>query len=152
TLAEHINCVEDLKDWSIEDLEKLPDIGYKVATSIYDFFHNEENLKMLQELKDLGVKTCKDKSEEEKKSDLLKGLTFVFTGALNCCSREEAKSMVESLGGKVSNSVSRKTSFVVVGENPGSKYDKALKLGVKILNEEEFLKLIKGRNIEKKIN
>lgn len=152
TLAEHINCVEDLKDWSIEDLEKLPDIGYKVATSIYDFFHNEENLKMLQELKDLGVKTCKDKSEEEKKSDLLKGLTFVFTGALNCCSREEAKSIVERLGGKVSNSVSRKTSFVVVGENPGSKYDKALKLGVKILNEEEFLKLIKGRNIEKKIN
>ena len=154
TLAEHIKCVEDLKDWSIEKLEKLPDIGYKVATSIYDFFHNEENLKIIRELKDLGVKTCKEDKKEEKKADILKGLTFVFTGALNCCSREEAKSIVESLGGKVSNSVSKKTSYVIVGENPGSKYEKALKLGVKILNEEEFLNLIKNhipvkKNIEK---
>ena len=149
-LAKHINCVEDLKDWSIEDLEKLPDIGYKVATSIYDFFHNKENLKILRELKELGVKTCKDEKTEEKELDVLKGLTFVFTGALNCCSREEAKKIIERLGGKVSSSVSRKTSYVVVGENPGSKYNKALKLGVKILNEKEFLEFLK--NIEKNNN
>ena len=148
TLAKHIKCVEDLKNWSIEDLEKLPDIGYKVATSIYDFFHNEENLKIIKELKDLGVKTCKDENEEGKTLDILKGLTFVFTGALSCCSREEAKKLVEKLGGKVSNSVSKKTSYVVVGENPGSKYEKAKKLGVKILDEKDFLNLIKVDNLK----
>ncbi len=138
TLSENIKCVEDLKNWTVEDLEKLEDIGYVVARSVYDFFHNEQNLKIIQELKKLGVETCK---EEEEKGEL-KGLTFVFTGALECCSREDAKEMVESLGGKVSNSVSRRTSFVVVGENPGSKYEKAKKLGIKMLTEEEFLQLI----------
>jgi DNA ligase (NAD+) len=140
TLAENIKCVEELKDWSIEDLIKLPDIGYKVATSIYDFFHTEQNIKMIYELKELGVRTCKDK--EEKKLDILKGKTFVFTGTLECCSREKAKELVEKLGGKVTNSVSKKTDFVVVGENPGSKYEKAKKLGVKIINEKEFLNLV----------
>ena len=69
-------------------------------------------------------------------------MTFVFTGTLSCCSREKAKEMVEALGGKVSNSVSKKTTYLIVGEAPGSKLAKAQKLGVKTLNEEEFLKLI----------
>ncbi len=138
TLAENIKCVEDLKDWTIEQLESLEDIGYVVAKSIYDFFHNEQNIKMIQELKKLGVQTCKEEEEEGK----LKGMTFVFTGTLSCCSREKAKEMVEALGGKVSNSVSKKTTYLVVGEAPGSKLAKAQKLGVKTLNEEEFLKLI----------
>jgi len=141
TLAENIRCVEDLKDWSIEDLVKLKDIGYKVATSIYDFFHTEQNIKMIYELKELGVRTCKEKEEE--KLNIFKGKTFVFTGTLECCSREKAKELVEKLGGKATNSVSKKTSFVVVGENPGSKYEKAKKLGVKILDEKEFLELVK---------
>ena len=138
TLAENIKCVEDLKDWTIEQLESLEDIGYVVAKSIYDFFHNEQNIKMIKELKELGVQTCKEEKEEGK----LKGMTFVFTGTLSCCSREKAKEMVEALGGKVSNSVSKKTTYLVVGEAPGSKLAKAQKLGVKTLNEEEFLKLI----------
>ncbi len=139
TLAEHIKCVEDLKDWTVEQLESLPDIGYVVAHSIYDFFHNEENIKMIYELKELGVKTCK---EEEKGEKPLEGKTFVFTGTLSCCSREKAQEMVEALGGKTSNSVSRKTTYLVVGENPGSKLKKAEKLGIQILSEEEFLKII----------
>ncbi|RMA97924.1 NAD-dependent DNA ligase LigA [Hydrogenothermus marinus] len=139
TLAENIKCVEDLKDWKVEDLEKLPDIGYVVAHSIYSFFHNEENIKTIYELKQLGVNTCK---KEEKKSDKLKGITIVFTGTLKHFTREEAKELVESLGGKVSNSVSRKTTYLVVGENPGSKYEKAKKLGIKMLTEDEFLKLV----------
>ena len=141
TLAENIKCVEDLKDWTIEQLESLEDIGYVVAKSIYDFFHNEQNIKMIHELKELGVQTCKEEKEEEGK---LKGMTFVFTGTLSCCSREKAKEMVEALGGKVSNSVSHKTTYLVVGEAPGSKLAKAKKLGIKIIDEKQFLELVKS--------
>ncbi len=141
TLAENIKCVEELEDWTIEQLESLEDIGYVVAKSIYDFFHNEQNIKMIHELKELGVQTCKEEKEEEGK---LKDMTFVFTGTLSCCSREKAKEMVETLGGKVSNSVSHKTTYLVVGETPGSKLAKAQKLGIKTLNEEQFLELVKS--------
>jgi len=140
TLAKEIKCVEDLRNWSVEKLMTLPDIGYVVAHSIYDFFHNEQNLKTVKELEKLGVKTCEEK--EIKVADKLKGLTFVFTGELECCSRKEAQELVESLGGKATNSVSKKTSYLVVGKNPGSKLQKAQKLGIKIINEEEFLKLV----------
>ena len=141
TLAEHIKCVEDLKDWSVEDLEKLPDIGYVVAHSIYDFFHNEENVKMIYELKELGVRTCKEEKAEE---NILQGKTFVFTGTLSCCSRDVAQEIVEALGGKTTNSVSKKTDFLVVGENPGSKLKKAQNLGIRIIDEKEFLEMIKN--------
>ncbi|WP_293443101.1 NAD-dependent DNA ligase LigA [Persephonella sp.] len=141
TLAEHIRCVEDLEKWSVEELESLPDIGYVVARSIYDFFHNEQNINMIKELKSLGVQTCKEK--EEKVQHIFDGKTFVFTGALKCCSREVAQEIVERLGGHATNSVSRKTSYVVVGENPGSKFRKAQQLGVKTINEEQFIQMIK---------
>ena len=141
TLADHIKCVEELKEWSVEKLEALPDIGYVVARSIYDFFHNEENLKMIYELKELGVETCK--KEEEKRENILQGKSFVFTGTLKCCPREIAQEIVEALGGKATSSVSRKTSFLVVGENPGSKLRKAQSLGVKTISEEEFLDMVK---------
>ena len=152
-LSEYINCVEDLKDFSIEDLEKIPDIGYVVAHSIYDFFHNEENIKTIYELKELGVRTCKE-TEEEKIQSPLTGKTVVFTGTLSCCSREKAQELVELLGGHATNSVSRKTDFLVVGENPGSKLQKAQKLGVKVINEKEFLEMIKDSlpdNIKKEL-
>ena len=141
TLSEHVNCVEELKDWSVEQLENLPDIGYVVARSIYDFFHNEQNLEMLQELKGLGVETCKEK--EEKIEHIFDGKSFVFTGTLHCCSREIAQDIVERLGGKATSSVSRKTTYLVVGENPGSKLRKAQQLGVEIIDEEHFIQMIK---------
>ncbi len=141
TLSEHVNCVEELKDWSVEQLENLPDIGYVVARSIYDFFHNEQNLEMLQELKGLGVETCKEK--EEKIEHIFDGKSFVFTGTLHCCSREIAQEIVERLGGKATSSVSRKTTYLVVGENPGSKLRKAQQLGVEIIDEEHFIQMIK---------
>ena len=153
TLAEHIKCVEDLEKWSVEELESLPDIGYVVARSIYDFFHNEQNINMIKELKSLGVQTCKEK--EEKIQHIFDGQTFVFTGALKCCSREVAQEIVERLGGHATNSVSRKTSYVVVGENPGSKFRKAQQLGVKTINEEEFIQMIKDHipeDMREKIN
>jgi len=142
TLAKHIRCVLDLKDWSVEKLMTLPDIGYVVARSIYDFFHNEQNINTIKELERLGVKVCEEKQEEEGNKPL-EGLTFVFTGELECCSRKQAQEMVETLGGKATNSVSKKTSFVVVGQNPGSKLQKAQKLGIKIITEEEFLNMVK---------
>ncbi|NPA58662.1 MAG: DNA ligase (NAD(+)) LigA, partial [Aquificae bacterium] len=141
TLAQYVNCVEELKDWTVEQLMELPDIGYVVAMSIYDFFHNEQNVKMIYELKELGVRTCKEK--EEAVSNVLEGKTFVFTGTLSCCSREVAQEIVESLGGKATSSVSKKTSFVVFGEKPGSKLKKAQQLGVQTISEEEFLKMVK---------
>ncbi|WP_457623512.1 NAD-dependent DNA ligase LigA [Persephonella sp.] len=141
TLAENIKCVEDLKDWTVEDLEKLQDIGYVVARSIYDFFHNQQNIEMIHELKKLGVQTCKE--EEEKEENLFEGKTFVFTGTLSCCSREVAQEIIERLGGHATNSVSKKTSYVVVGENPGSKYRKAQNLGLTILDENQFIEMIK---------
>jgi len=141
TLAKYINCVEELKDWTVEQLVQLPDIGYVVARSIYDFFHNEQNIKMIYELKELGVQTCKEKQEIVE--HIFDGKTFVFTGSLRCCSREVAQEIVEKLGGKVTNSVSRKTGYVVVGENPGSKLRKAQQLGVKTITEEEFIQMIR---------
>ena len=109
-----------------------------MAKSIVNFFREKKNLEVLEKLRRAGVKM----EEEEKKEGVLAGKTFVFTGALSKYSRHEAQEKVIALGGKVSSSVSRNTDYVVVGENPGSKYEKAKKLGIKIINEEEFLKMI----------
>jgi len=112
-----------------------------VAESIFKFFKEKRNLEFIEKLKRVGVKILK----KEKKEKLpLKGLVFVFTGALKTMTREEAKKKVRELGGEVSESVSKRVNFVVVGENPGSKYEKAQKLGLKIISEEEFLKMIQA--------
>ena len=112
-----------------------------IADSIYDFFQNEINRNIIRRLKELGL-NFEEYELIERGENRLEGKTFVFTGALKNFTRNEAKDIVEKLGGKVSNTVSKKTDYVVVGEDPGSKYEKAKKLGVKILDEEEFLKLI----------
>lgn len=139
TLASAVKCIEDLKDFTKEDLMKLPDIGEKVADEIYNFFHNERNIQIIQELKSLGVKTC----QEDKKEGKLKGLVFVFTGTLESFSREKAKELVESLGGEVSDTVSKRVNYLVVGKDPGSKLQKAQKIPtIKIITEKEFLEMI----------
>jgi DNA ligase (NAD+) len=138
-LANYFGSIEKLKKASFQEINSIPDIGDVVAKSIYDFFRNKENLKLIDELMKVGVKIISPKKVEAK----LKGLTFVFTGALKTMTRDEAKEKVRLLGGNVSSSVSKKTDYVVCGESPGSKYEKAKKLGVKIISEEEFLKMIK---------
>jgi DNA ligase (NAD+) len=138
-LANYFGSIEKLKKASFQEINSIPDIGDVVAKSIYDFFRNKENLKLIDELMKVGVKIISPKKVEAK----LKGLTFVFTGALKTMTRDEAKEKVRLLGGNVSSSVSKKTDYVVCGEYPGSKYEKAKKLGVKIISEEEFLKMIK---------
>lgn len=140
-LAEHFPSLEALSKATYEELLQIPEVGPRIAQSIVDFFKNEENRKLIQELKELGVKT----EAEKPKEGPLSGKTFVFTGALSSFSREEAKRIVESLGGRVASGVSRKVDYVVVGADPGEKLRKAQELGITILNEEEFLKLIGRR-------
>jgi len=126
---------------SLTDLLSIPGIGYEVAKSIVEFFKNEENCKMIQRMLSAGI-TFVEEEKKEEKPKILEGFTFVFTGALKSMTRDEAKRKVIELGGKVTDSVSKNVKYVVVGENPGSKYQKALQLGIKIINEDEFLKLI----------
>jgi DNA ligase (NAD+) len=141
-IAEKINSIWDLVNMPIERLTAIEGIGFTVAKSIKEFFSNERNLEVLRKLERAGVKLSK--GEEEKKFNVLGGKVFVFTGTLKCCSREVAGQIVEALGGKFSNSVTSRTDYLVVGENPGkTKLSRAQQLkNVKIINEEEFLKLL----------
>jgi len=126
---------------SAEDLQEIPDIGPKVAESIYHWFQGEKNKKFINELESNGIvfKTIEKKSSNKK----LANLTFVLTGSLETMSRDEAKEKIRDLGGKISSDVSKETDYVIVGSEPGSKYDKAKELNIKILNEEELIKMIK---------
>jgi len=139
-LAEQFGSIEELAEASAEDLEKVPEVGPKVSASIVDFFSEPANCKLIKKLRDAGVRPTAEK--RELKSDKFTGKSFVFTGALEHRSREEAGEIVQQHGGKVSGSVSKKTDYVVVGADPGSKFEKAKDLGVTILSETEFEKLI----------
>jgi DNA ligase (NAD+) len=137
-LAEHFPSLEALSNATYEELIQIPEIGPRIAQSIVDFFRNAENRRLIQELKELGVKT----EAEKPKEGPLSGKTFVFTGTLSAFTREEARRLVESLGGRVASSVSRKVDYVVVGADPGEKLRKAQELGITILTEEGFRKLV----------
>ncbi|KYO68745.1 NAD-dependent DNA ligase LigA [Thermovenabulum gondwanense] len=141
-LAENFSSLEDLMNASYEDLIKIPEIGEKMAQSIIAFFNNEGTKKFIVKLRNAGVNT-KGEAEKKNKEGIFNGLTFVITGTLRNFSRSEIKELIESLGGKVTDSVSKKTDYLIVGEEPGSKFEKARNLGTKILNEEQFLELIK---------
>lgn len=139
TLANHFKSLEALSQASLEELLALPDIGPKVAESIVFFFQQKENLELIQRLKEAGVKGEVPTSTEPAEKPFA-GLTFVLTGELERYTREEAREIIEKLGGRVTSSVSRKTSVVIVGQNPGSKLQKARELNITTWNEEEFLK------------
>jgi DNA ligase (NAD+) len=138
-LAKNFRSIDNLAKQSIEDLTEVHEIGPIVAESIYNFFHNPKNLKILEKLQKGGVKFPQEKVVAKKTP--LSGKTFVLTGGLESFTRDQTRKIIEDLGGRVSSSVSKKTDFVVVGADPGSKYDKALQLKVKILHEDEFKKL-----------
>ena len=137
-LSRHFSSIEDLAKASLSELEEIKDIGSVVAQSIFNWFRDKANLAFLKKLKEKGVWYEKNREESEK----LKGLKFVITGTLKTLSREEAKERIEREGGEVLSSVSSKTDYLILGENPGSKYNKAKQLGAKILKEEEFLKIL----------
>ena len=125
---------------SLGDLQTVPDIGPKVAQSIYDWFHEPRNVRFLERLEKAGVEVESAKSQISNAK--FSGKTFVLTGSLESMSREEAKEKIRAQGGDPSESVSKKTDYVIVGAEPGSKFEKAKKLGVKIIDEKEFLKMI----------
>jgi len=135
------NFINKYGKLSLEKLQKVPDIGPKVSQSIYDWFRDKRNIKFLENLDKAGVKIRNQKSEVVNQK--LANKTFVLTGSLGSISREAAKEKIRDLGGDISESISRKTDYVVVGAEPGSKYKKAKQFGVKIMNENEFLDLIK---------
>lgn len=126
---------------SLEDIQNMTDIGPIVAESIYEWWHNAKNIKILEKLEENGV-SLKTEERLSGEGGALDGKSFVLTGTLASLTRDEAKDKIRRLGGELSESVSKKTSYVIVGENPGSKRDKALKLGVPVIGEEEFLKMI----------
>ena len=144
-LASEFKDIEELKNAPFERLASLSGIGTIVATSIKNFFKAEQNIETIKKLEKAGFKFERTKEEEKEVSlpQPLKGQKVVFTGELKNFKRKEAQEIIKLLGGNPTNSVSKTTSFVVVGENPGSKFEKAQKLGVKILNEEEFINLLK---------
>ena len=139
-LAEHFKTLDALMNASRESLLEIHEVGPETADSIVSFFREKINREEIERMKKFGVKATVAKVEEKK--GILSGKVFVFTGALQSFSREEAKRLVEELGGRAASSVSKNVDFVVVGENPGSKYDKAKKLGLKIIDEKEFKRMI----------
>ncbi|MEK9175516.1 MAG: NAD-dependent DNA ligase LigA [Patescibacteria group bacterium] len=131
--------IKFLQSFSLEELQSMPDIGPKVAQSIYEWFYDPRNVKFMKKLENAGILLQTPRAIVA--GNKLKGMSFVFTGEMEKMSRDEAKELVRVQGADASESVSKKTSFVVVGENPGSKYEKAKKLGVKIIDKQSFLKL-----------
>jgi DNA ligase (NAD+) len=142
-LAAHFGSMEKLANASLEGLMEVNEVGPKVAQGVADFFSEPVNKKLIERLRAAGVNMKEERSEP--KGTKFAGKTFVFTGTLANRTREAAEAIVVSQGGKVASSVSKKTSYVVVGSDPGSKFDKAKALGVPILDEAGFEKLLSER-------
>lgn len=140
-LAREFNTLENLMKVKKEELLKVKEIGEEIATSITDFFSNNDNLKLIEKLLKAGIRI--KPVEKQKIESPLKGKTVVFTGELKTMTRSEAQRLVDELGGRAANSVSKKTDLVVAGPGAGSKLEQAKKLGIKIIDEEEFLKMLK---------
>ena len=144
-LAKSVKHLLDFSEYSIEQLKELEDVGVKVAESIFQYFRLRENIEMLKELENAGV-NLKNIQQEAQIDGTLNGLTFLFTGTLPTLKRQEAETMAESKGGKILGGVSSKLNFLVVGEDAGSKLEKAKKIAsIRILSENEFLKLLNGK-------
>ncbi len=138
-LAQHFRSLEVIRTASQAELEAVPGVGPKVAEAVFDFLDSPSTREIIDQLQKRGLKLQEEAAPSDARFD---GLTFVFTGSLSTVSRIEAQALVRSLGGRVSSSVSAKTDYVVAGTDPGAKYDRAVELGVAILSEEQFLKML----------
>ena len=137
-LSEYYKNLDSLMNSNIEELSTIPDIGEIIAKSIVDYFNSQKNIKLINTLKENNI-NMNYIGKEKNINELFLDKTFVLTGTLEKLTRDEAKELIESLGGKNTSSVSKKTDVVIVGDSPGSKYDKAKDLGITIWNEDEFI-------------
>ena len=140
-MAKTYNNIDNLAEADVENLSQVEDIGPIVANSIREFFEQEQTKDLISRLKQAGVNTQRLKEDDE--DERFTGKTFVLTGSLENFSREEVSNIIEKFGGKTSSSVSKKTSYVLAGEDAGSKLTKAQNLGVTIITEQEFADMIK---------
>ena len=143
-ITRYYPTLDKFKKASLEELIEINEIGPKIAESIVLFFREKENLAIIERLRSAGLNFGQEeeKGRKEKRTQILAGKQFVLTGTLREFTRTQAKEIISKLGGRVTGSVSKKTDYVVAGEDPGSKYQKAQKIGVPIINEEEFKKII----------
>ena len=141
TIAQRFGSIENILKAKREDFEDIHEIGTVMAESLAKFFEQAATKKLLEKFKRVGIKLVEPKAQTA--NGKLKGKSFIFTGELADLSRIGASAMVKRLGGEIHSSVSKNTDFIVVGENPGSKYQKAQQLGLKIINQSEFERLVK---------
>ena len=145
-LVQNFGSLDNLKKATQEELLQIRDIGPEIAASVTHFFKESRNLKVWQHMESLGVRVQQEANMSEPHVQPLRGKIFVLTGTLNGYSRQEAKHKIEELGGRVTSSISKQTDYLIAGEDPGSKYDKAATLGVRILDENAFSLLIQSGN------
>lgn len=144
-LANKLMSIDRIKNASYEELLEINEIGEKIAESVVDYFSHEENIKLIEFLKGIGLKMEISKEKQENRSDKLKGLNIIISGTFKKFSREEIKNLIDRHGGKNVSSISKKTSYLLAGENIGpSKLEKARQLNIPIISEEEFEELISG--------
>ncbi len=141
-LAKHFGSIENLSNASVDEIDDIYEIGPSIARSVVDFFKDDKNIKLLNKLKNAGLMLESDNTGTAKTREEFIGKVFVLTGTLIKFTRSQASEIIENFGGRTSGSVSKKTDYLLAGSEAGSKLDKAKKLGVKILTEEEFEKMI----------
>jgi DNA ligase (NAD+) len=141
-VAEHFGTLDNLRCATSEELTKIEDVGEVVAASIHDFFEVEENMALIERLRAAGLNFEDETNQAATGIQVLSGMTFVVTGTLTNCTRDEMHERIQHLGGRFATSVSKNTDYLVAGENAGSKRTKAESLGVKILTEEDFESLV----------
>jgi len=142
-LARNFTNIDNIINASYDDLIMIDDIGEVIAKSIVDYFCDEDNKKIIYDFKSLGINT-NYVGQDEVKDERFNGKIFVLTGTLQTFKRNDLKSIIESKGGNVTGTVSKKTNVVIVGDSPGSKYEDAVKFGIEIWNEDVLLKNIGG--------
>jgi DNA ligase (NAD+) len=144
TLAQHFGSIEALQNADPQQLVEIKEVGNSIASSLKEFFKDENEMTMLQALKKAGLRMHIDAEEMELRTDEFSGYSIVLTGELTALTRKEASEEIEKRGGKVTGSVSKKTTCIIAGEQAGSKLDKALELNIPVLSEQDFLAVIQG--------
>jgi DNA ligase (NAD+) len=142
-LANHFGSLEGLNEAKVEQLDDVPEIGLTVAQSVRDWFDDEGNVSLTERLSKAGVRTQIERGKSARGDERFAGKLFVLTGRLESMTRDEARAAIESCGGRVMSSVSKKTDFVIAGEEAGSKLDKATSLGVSVIDESAFVAMLR---------